>query len=464
MLYQSAALRLECSEQFATLWLDSPVLTRLLLHQLREAIDVMQRCRAAQVLVVRSENTDVFLTGPEFGEYTSLTSPESRRGFSRLGHDVLQQLAELSEHVTTVAFIEGACTNAGLELALACDFRLAVARPETRIGFDVMDRGMLPCWGATQRLPPVLGPRRALDLILGGELLPARAAKRIGLVDHAFGPRPAQSELWWFVADVQDHQRRPRGRGWPQRLRDALRPLPSTAGREEPARSLIDAVRVGWRRGEAAGYAAERAMFVEHGLHPAGAWRRQISRHIVTERREAASRRIGVTRLDEQGIRLAVMALAAGTSLAIDHAEPNGWEQFRIAMRRAVDDGWFNTFEAEQKLKQVMTADLGGCELVFLTGSDADQAADLFRLDSSDEPVLALSTPALGRIAASLNSRGRVVGVDFRPSALSRAAVEIIPTRWTDAAAVATLQRWLEHCGQWPVVAPVATPSVSVAA
>src|SRR5204863_4907717 len=132
------------------------------------------------------------------------------------------------------------------------------------------------------------------------------------------------------------------------------------------------------RRGEAAGYAAERAAFAEHGLHPAGAWRRQLASRRLRQARQWADvqppRRIGVTQLDEHGVRLAIAALTAGASLAVGRGDP---ATLGAALRRAVDGGWLNAMEAEQRVKHVKANDLRGCEIVFLTGTDATQSADL---------------------------------------------------------------------------------------
>src|SRR5262249_2332320 len=139
---------------------------------------------------------------------------ESVRGFALAGQAVFSQLESLSNTTLTVAYISGRCTEAGLELALACDYRLALATPDTTIGCEALERGVFPCWGLTRRLPGLIGVRSALDLMLGERLIPARAARNLGLVDHAFGPRPAKSELWSFIADLQDRPRMPnRARG-----------------------------------------------------------------------------------------------------------------------------------------------------------------------------------------------------------------------------------------------------------
>ncbi len=463
MLYRSARLRLDCSEQVATLWLDAGVVSRALLHDLGEAIDVMRRCRAADVLVLRGS-----CTGPDLDEYAGLTDAESRRGFSRLGQEILQRLANLSTHIATVAYIDGECTNAGLELALACDFRLAVARPESRIGFDFLDRGLLPCWGATQRLPRLVGPHAALDLLLGGNIPPARAAKKRGLVDHAFGPRSAKTELWWFVADVQAG-RRARGRAWWRRLRDAVRPLPRVAGREEPRRSLIDAVCRGWRQGIAAGYAAERTSFAAHALHPSGVWRRQVARQRLERARDwiaqPASRQIGVTQLDEQGTRVAVATLVAGASLAVGRLGPGEREQLGAALRQAVDDGWLNIVEAEQRLERVISGDLSACELVILTGPDSLQATDLFEFDRQLPPsallVITAAALPLEPLAAATNHPQRVLGVIFSEPQSSKSTAAVLPTPHTEECSLARVVRWLEHCGH---SVDIADPALSAGA
>jgi 3-hydroxyacyl-CoA dehydrogenase len=124
-------------------------------------------------------------------------------------------------------------------------------------------------------------------------------------------------------------------------------------------------------------------------------------------------------------------------------------------VRQAVDDGWLNVVEAEQKLKQVAANDLSGCEVVFLTGPNVVQASDLTELDERLPTAhLAVTSPALplARLAAELSGRGRVVGVHFRQSLLSPSEVEVVATPWTDAATIAALHRWLERCGQWPTI------------
>jgi 3-hydroxyacyl-CoA dehydrogenase/enoyl-CoA hydratase/carnithine racemase len=83
----------------------------------------------------------------------------------------------------SVAAIDGVCLGGGLELALACDLRVATTSPQTVLGFPEVKLGLLPGWGGTVRLPRLIGPGPAVELIASGESVDAATALRMGLVD-----------------------------------------------------------------------------------------------------------------------------------------------------------------------------------------------------------------------------------------------------------------------------------------
>ena len=83
-----------------------------------------------------------------------------------------------------VAAIDGVALGGGLEVALACAYRLATDSPKTKLGLPEVQLGILPGAGGTQRLPRLVGLRTALDLMLTGKQLDARRARKIGLVDE----------------------------------------------------------------------------------------------------------------------------------------------------------------------------------------------------------------------------------------------------------------------------------------
>ncbi|MAG30421.1 MAG: enoyl-CoA hydratase [Deltaproteobacteria bacterium] len=98
----------------------------------------------------------------------------------------------LSVDKPIIAAVNGYCLAGGLEVALACDLR--VASENATFGLPEVTRGMLPGAGGTQRLPRLIGPERALDLILTGRRIDAREAERMGLVTRVVSQQDLQSE------------------------------------------------------------------------------------------------------------------------------------------------------------------------------------------------------------------------------------------------------------------------------
>src|SRR5262249_62360017 len=102
------------------------------------------------------------------------------RAVAQLGHEIVAAVEALP--YPTVAVIDGACMGGGLELALGFDFRLAGSHPKTEFGQPEVKVGIIPGWGGTQRLPRVIGPSLAAEMICGGDPVKAERARQMGLV------------------------------------------------------------------------------------------------------------------------------------------------------------------------------------------------------------------------------------------------------------------------------------------
>jgi len=89
----------------------------------------------------------------------------------------------------TVALVRGFCLGGGLELALACRYRVAVDEPGTRLGLPEVLLGIVPAWGGITRLPRLAGAPAALDMLLSGKTIDARRARKLGIVDEAVPER-----------------------------------------------------------------------------------------------------------------------------------------------------------------------------------------------------------------------------------------------------------------------------------
>ncbi|MEK6243169.1 MAG: 3-hydroxyacyl-CoA dehydrogenase NAD-binding domain-containing protein [Pseudomonadota bacterium] len=133
-------------------------------------------------MIVRSAKEN-FIAGADVEEFTRFKSPDEALAFTRRGWDVLQGLHELP--FPTTAMINGFCMGGGLELALACRYRVALDDPKTRFAFPEVMLGIWPVWHGLQWLPKLVGPAAALDMLLTGKSVDAKRAKRMGLVDQA---------------------------------------------------------------------------------------------------------------------------------------------------------------------------------------------------------------------------------------------------------------------------------------
>lgn len=142
---------------------------------------LLPRGNIQSLVFTGSENA--FASGANINELTQLT-PSEALSFAKLGQGLCQQIA--SARQITIAAINGYCIGGGLDLALACDIRLAspkasFAHPGTRLG-------IITGWGGTQRLPRLIGRTRAIELFTTAAFFSAEEALRFGLVSQLAEP------------------------------------------------------------------------------------------------------------------------------------------------------------------------------------------------------------------------------------------------------------------------------------
>src|SRR5882672_6630067 len=155
--------------------------SRQALEELRGALRAIA-AEQPKGLVIRSAK-DNFIAGADVEEFTRFKSPHEAMAFVKLGWDVFQELRELP--FPTTAMVNGFCVGGGLELSLACRYRVALDDPKVRFSFPEVMLGIMPAWHGVQWLPKLVGPAAAFDMLLTGKSVDARRAKRIGLVDQA---------------------------------------------------------------------------------------------------------------------------------------------------------------------------------------------------------------------------------------------------------------------------------------
>jgi enoyl-CoA hydratase len=133
-----------------------------------------------RALIVAGAGGRAFSAGADIKEFPDFIATEPPSDAVKLGQQTFYQLAALT--VPTLAAIEGVALGGGCELALACDLRIAGAL--ARLGLPETGLGIFPCYGGTQRLPRLVGPAVAKDLIFTGRIVEAEEALQLGLVNR----------------------------------------------------------------------------------------------------------------------------------------------------------------------------------------------------------------------------------------------------------------------------------------
>lgn len=178
---------------------------------LEELDDLLKSCEAQlpRALVIGSAKKSGFIAGADIMQFKGVSSATEATTLIQKGQKVFDRLAALP--VPTIAMIEGFCLGGGLELALACRYRIADDGEKTRLGLPEVKLGIHPGWGGTVRLPSLIGAGPALDLILTGRTLRATDAKRLGMVDAAVPKRLLKAAVLQFAISPPA---RAKLRGW----------------------------------------------------------------------------------------------------------------------------------------------------------------------------------------------------------------------------------------------------------
>lgn len=170
------------------------------LAELEKALNVIDGNKGIRVLVITSHKDDIFIAGADINEIKDITTPEDALEKVSRGQNILTKIAQLK--IPTIAVIDGACLGGGLELALACKYRVAIANPKTSLGLPEVNLGIIPGFGGTQRLPQLVGLQESLKIILTGKPVDANKAFKIGLVDDIIREEFLTEKLGHFVTEI----------------------------------------------------------------------------------------------------------------------------------------------------------------------------------------------------------------------------------------------------------------------
>lgn len=199
-----SSLLVEIENDVVVLTLNRPekrnALSTELLESLRTALYDLKNREELKALVITGAGDKAFSAGADIKEQTQFT-PEQAFNHMRWGQAIFDDLEQFP--LPTVAMIDGFALGGGLELALACDMRIASTR--SSFGNPEITLGNHPGWGGTQRLPKLVGQSHARQIMFTGNPINAERALRIGLVNDIFSPETLRDEVWQIVRAVARH-------------------------------------------------------------------------------------------------------------------------------------------------------------------------------------------------------------------------------------------------------------------
>jgi enoyl-CoA hydratase/3-hydroxyacyl-CoA dehydrogenase len=187
-------VKLEVRNDIATIRMSRPeamnALNAKVLKELKATVAQVREDSSIRAVIITGEGP-AFVAGADIKAMLA-GQPKEVEEFTSFGQEVMNDIERLDKAV--IAAINGYALGGGLELALACDIRLASS--EARMGFPEVGLGIFPGFGGTQRAPRLVGKGHACELIFTGYHIDAEEAERIGLVNRVVHPRQLMNEAW----------------------------------------------------------------------------------------------------------------------------------------------------------------------------------------------------------------------------------------------------------------------------
>lgn len=442
----------------------------------------LERRQELRGVVLRSGKADNFIAGADIKDFVGIRSDLEAETLSRAGQAVLDRLAGL--RVPVVAAIHGSCLGGGLEVALACHYRIASDDAKTALGLPEVMLGLIPGAGGTQRLPRLVGLRVGLDLILTGRTLKARKALKVGLVDEVVPAPILLGAARAAVLALAEGSLKPRRRGigfaerWlrPIVFRKAKASILAKSGGHYPAPlAALEVIRQGTGmrldeglKREAKAFGSLAVSDVSRALVSVFFATQEIKKHAGypedVEAREVS--KLGVLGAGLMGAGIAGVAAETGVAVRMrdttDQALGRGLAYVRGGLEERRQRGSLSRLDLGKCMDRISaTTDLSGFRRTDLVIEAVFEDLDLKRrvlaeveAATREECVFASNTSSLpvGEIARDARRKNCVLGMHFFSPVAKMPLLEVIVTPETDAWATATAVAFGRRLGKHVIV------------
>ncbi len=432
-------------------------LSREVLEELADVLTALGK-EIPKALIFRSGKANGFIAGADVREFIQIADRDQALELIQRGQTILGRIEALP--VPTLALIHGFCLGGGLELALACRYRIASDDPATRLGLPEVQLGIHPGFGGTVRLTRLIGPLSGLELMLTGRTLNAKAARKLGLVDAVAANRHLEQAARTLALQPPKTFQKP----WRERLaelplaRDLVvklmrRKLERKADRRHyPAPYALLDLWQSFSAGEAANYAAEAASVAE--LIVGDTARNLVRVFLLQEQLKATGRedttpiqRVHVVGGGIMGGDIAIWCALQGLQVTVQDVDPQRLGQV-VQRGRALFSKKLKDRRAIEAAVDRLLPDPGGhgvphadlvIEAIF---EDADAKRELYRQIEPllhPEAILASNTSSipLEELATALDRPGRLIGLHFFNPVDKMQLVEVVRAAQSDPEALA---------------------------
>ncbi|MEX2581913.1 MAG: 3-hydroxyacyl-CoA dehydrogenase NAD-binding domain-containing protein [Gemmatimonadota bacterium] len=488
------AVEMDVRDGIALVRIDQPgkpvnVLSQQVVEEMKEVIGRLERgTEGARAAVISSGKPGVWIAGADIEQLKEVDSASDGQALAQAGHQLLARLENLG--IPVVAAIEGAALGGGLEIALACSYRIASDSPKTKLGLPEVQLGLIPGAGGTQRLPRLVGLRSSLDLMLTGKQLDGRRARRVGLVDEVVPSailvdraRAAANE----IAAGKLQPRTGRRRGSPQwvenlpglrgfilrKAREGV--MKQTRGLYPAPLRLLEVVARSIDRPLEEGLAMEAKAFGELAVTPESKSLSHVFLASTAAKNDAMLPegakpadvdRVAVVGAGFMGAGIATVTAESGIRVRLKDVSPEavgkGLATTHKSLRKRAERRRRKEYEIVQLLDLVeATAEYTGfgstdivIEAVFEDVDLKHRIIEEIEQASAADTVVAsnTSTIPIARIAEASSRRENVIGLHFFSPVEKMPLVEIIVTPETDPSVAATSHAYSKRIGKTPII------------